>query len=62
MRGKLRDKREVKRNSSKRDLREIMERRRPPKRENRVAVLLNQQQEEDYTLEDEELLPDALEK
>ena len=62
MRGKLRDKREVKRNSTKRDLREMMERRRPPKRESRVAVLLNQQQEADYTLDDEDLRPDELEK
>lgn len=55
MRGKLRDKRvENKRNRFKRDL---VEHRRPAKRESRTSFLLNLQWEEDYQSETpEELL------
>ena len=52
MRGKLRDKRADARRERLR--REIVERRRPPKRENRMATLLNRQLEEDYMLDEEE--------
>ena len=56
MRGKLRDKPTNARQYRLR--RELMERRRPAKRENRAAILLNQQwEDEDYPLdEDKELL------
>lgn len=50
MRGKLRDKRTTtKRETSKR---EIIERRRPGKRDNRIVTWLNQD-EEDYELEED---------
>jgi len=52
VRGKLRDKRADARRERLR--REIVERRRPPKRENRMATLLNRQLEEDYMLDEEE--------
>ena len=54
MRGKLRDKRaETKRDGFKRD---VLERRRPAKRDNRTTSWLNQEsdEEEDELLEDEE--------
>ncbi|HEX6478854.1 MAG TPA: hypothetical protein VF043_08405 [Ktedonobacteraceae bacterium] len=51
MRGKLRDKPATARRD--RLKRELMERRRPPRRENRNAVLFNQQLEEDYVPFDE---------
>ena len=52
MRGKLRDKQ---RTTAKREIikREVIERRRPSKRDNRVAVWLNQQDADDYELADE---------
>ncbi len=46
MRGKLRDKPETSRRD--RLKRELMERRRPPRRENRNAVVFNQQLEDEY--------------
>ena len=56
VRGKLRDKPTIAKQYRMR--RELMERRRPAKRENRAALLLNQQWEEDNDLldEDKELL------
>ena len=52
MRGKLRDKRaEARRDRLKRDL---VERRRPQKRENRTLTHLNRQLEEEYMLDEEE--------
>ena len=55
MRGKLRDKPETSRRD--RLKRELMERRRPPRRENRNAVVFNQQLEDEYvSLEDAEKL------
>ena len=55
MRGKLRDKRtDTKRDSFKRD---VMERRRPTKRDNRTATWLYQQgDQEDLLLEEEEVV------
>lgn len=56
MRGKLRDKRtDTKRDSFKRD---VMERRRPTKRDNRTATWLYQQvdQEDDLLLEEEKVV------
>jgi hypothetical protein len=52
VRGKLRDKPAT----AKRDRlkRELMERRRPPRRENRNANLFNQQLEDEYVLVDDE--------
>ena len=55
MRGKLRDKRtDTKRDSFKRD---VMERRRPTKRDNRISTWLYQQvdQEDELLLEEEEV-------
>ena len=52
MRGKLRDKRADARRDRMR--RELVERRRPPKRENRTAAFLNRQLEDEYVLEEEE--------
>ena len=52
MRGKLRDK--PTNTSQYRMRRELMERRRPPRRENRAANLLNQQWEEEIFLLDPE--------
>ena len=52
MRGKLRDKRtDARRDRIKRDL---MERRRPVKRDNRMVAILSQQLADDYLLVDEE--------
>ena len=52
VRGKLRDKRtDARRERMKRDM---MERRRPPKRNNRMIVHLNRQLEEEYMLDGEE--------
>ncbi len=52
MRGKLRDKRiDVRRERAQRDL---LERRRPLKRENRAVALLNRQLEEDVPVEEED--------
>lgn len=52
MRGKLRDKRtDARRERMKRD---VMERRRPPKRDNRMIAHLNRQFEEEYMLDEEE--------
>lgn len=59
MRGKLRDKRtDTKRYGFKRD---VMERRRPTKRDNRTATWLYQQadQEDDLLLEEEEVVQQA---
>jgi hypothetical protein len=52
VRGKLRDKP----STAKLDRlkRELMERRRPPRRENRNATLFNQQLEDEYVLVDDE--------
>ncbi len=53
MRGKLRDKRTDSRQD--RYKRELMERRRPPKRESRITILhLQQLEEEDYLPNDED--------
>ncbi len=53
MRGKLRDKRPDFRHD--RIKRELMERRRPPKRESRIRLLhLQEMLEEDYLLDDED--------
>lgn len=57
MRGKLRDKpANVRRDRLKR---EVMERRRPPRRENRNAAVFNQQLEDEYVPfdDEEELAP-----
>ena len=52
MRGKLRDKRtDARRERIKRD---VMERRRPPRRTNRMIAHLNRQLEEEYMLDEEE--------
>ena len=52
MRGKLRDKRtDARRERMKRD---VMERRRPPKRNNRMIAHLNRQHEDEYMLDEEE--------
>ena len=56
MRGKLRDKPATARRD--RLKRELMERRRPPRRESRNAVVFNQQLEDEYQpSNDEELAP-----
>jgi hypothetical protein len=53
VRGKLRDKRTDSRQD--RYKRELMERRRPPKRESRITILhLQQLEEEDYLPDDED--------
>ncbi|HEV2582079.1 MAG TPA: hypothetical protein VGT44_14580 [Ktedonobacteraceae bacterium] len=52
MRGKLRDKRADARRDRMR--RELVERRRSPKRENRTAAFLNRQLADEYVLEEEE--------
>ncbi len=58
MRGKLRDKRtEARRDRMKRDL---MERRRPVKRDNRMVAILSQQLADDYLLIDEEEMDEAI--
>ena len=58
MRGKLRDKRaDARQDRFKRD---IVERRRPLKRENRSLALLNRQLAEEYLAIDEDELDDAL--
>ncbi|HLX59230.1 MAG TPA: hypothetical protein VKR83_19605 [Ktedonobacteraceae bacterium] len=58
MRGKLRDKRaDARRERFKRDM---IERRRPARRENRVLTLLHRQLEDDYLLIDEEKLDEAV--
>ena len=58
MRGKLRDKRtDATRERFKRD---VTERRRPARRENRVVTLLNRQLEDDYLLVDEDVLDEAV--
>ncbi len=58
MRGKLRDKRtEARRDRMKRDL---MERRRPVKRDNRMVAILSQQLADDYLLVDEEEMDEAI--
>ncbi len=58
MRGKLRDKRtDARRDRIKRDL---MERRRPVKRDNRMVAILSQQLADDYLLIDEEEMDEAI--
>ena len=58
MRGKLRDKRtDARRERMKRDL---LERRRPIKRDNRMVAILNQQLADDYLLIDEEEMDEAM--
>ena len=58
MRGKLRDKRtDARRDRMKRDL---LERRRPAKRDNRMVAILNQQWEDEFLQEDEEELERAV--
>ncbi len=58
MRGKLRDKRtDARRDRIKRDL---MERRRPVKRDNRMVAILSQQLADDYLLVDEEEMDEAI--
>lgn len=58
MRGKLRDKRaDARQDRFKRD---IIERRRPPKHENRALALLNRQLAEDYQEINENELDDAV--
>jgi hypothetical protein len=52
VRGKLRDKRPDSRQN--RIKSELMERRRPPKRERHITILQLQQLQEDYLLDDEE--------
>jgi hypothetical protein len=58
VRGKLRDKRADARPD--RFKRDIIERRRPPRRENRALALLNRQLEDDYPLIDEDELNSAV--
>ena len=58
MRGKLRDKRTDAR--LERFKRDVTERRRPARRENRVVTLLNRQLEDDYLLVDEDVLDEAV--
>lgn len=58
MRGKLRDKRADARPD--RFKRDIIERRRPPKRENRALALLNRQLAEEYQAIDENELDEAI--
>ena len=60
MRGKLRDKPATARRD--RLKRELMERRRPPRRENRNAVLFNQQLEDEYAPFDEAEEREAVEQ
>lgn len=58
MRGKLRDKRtDARQDRFKRD---IIERRRPPRRQNRTLTLLNRQLEDDYLLIDDDELDEAV--
>ena len=58
MRGKLRDKRtDARRDRMKRDL---LERRRPVKRDNRMVAILSQQLADDYLLVDEEEMDEAI--
>jgi len=58
VRGKLRDKRtDARRDRIKRDL---MERRRPVKRDNRMVAILSQQLADDYLLVDEEEMDEAI--
>lgn len=58
MRGKLRDKRtDARRDRMKRDL---LERRRPVKRDNRMVAILSQQLADDYLLVDEEEMDRAV--
>ena len=58
MRGKLRDKRtDARRDRVKRDL---LERRRPIKRDNRMVAILSQQLADDYLLIDEEEMDEAI--
>ena len=58
MRGKLRDKRtDARRDRMKRDL---LERRRPIKRDNRMVAILSQQLADDYLLIDEEEMDEAI--
>ena len=58
MRGKLRDKRtDARRDRMKRDL---LERRRPVKRDNRMVAILSQQLADDYLLIDEEEMDEAI--
>ena len=58
MRGKLRDKRtDARRDRMKRDL---LERRRPVKRDNRMVTFLNQQWEDEFSLDGEEELERAV--
>lgn len=52
MRGKLRDKRSNLKQE--RIKRELLERRRPPKRDSRISIMHMQQLEEDYQIDDEE--------
>ena len=60
MRGKLRDKRaDARQDRFKRD---IIERRRPPKRENRSLALLNRQLAEEYQAIDDDELDGAVAK
>jgi len=58
VRGKLRDKRtDARRDRMKRDL---LERRRPVKRDNRMVAILSQQLADDYLLIDEEEMDEAI--
>ncbi|TMF45106.1 MAG: hypothetical protein E6I32_13990 [Chloroflexi bacterium] len=58
MRGKLRDKRtDARRDRMKRDL---LERRRPVKRDNRMVAILSQQFEDEFLLDEEEELDRAV--
>ena len=58
MRGKLRDKRtDARRDRVKRDL---LERRRPIKRDNRMVAILSQQLVDDYLLIDQEEVDEAI--
>jgi len=58
VRGKLRDKRtDARRDRMKRDL---LERRRPVKRDNRMVAILSQQFEDEFLLDDEEELDRAV--
>jgi hypothetical protein len=52
VRGKLRDKRSNLKQE--RIKRELLERRRPPKRDSRISIMHMQQLEEDYQIDDEE--------
>jgi hypothetical protein len=58
VRGKLRDKRaDARQDRFKRD---VIERRRPARRENRAVALLNRQLADDYLLVDEDELEEAI--